>query len=321
MASPTRRRLAVTTAPIFSSSWRSVCTQARAHHRPEDFTYNRGADTKAPRGFCDEERARRAGTAARTANAWPEGGSMTLYCDRDKYGYQSQFPVVEAYHAAIKDAVRAALAESGLNWQQFVFGASERYLTKDRIAAVERELLALGYRFDWSASVSARERPAVYKSATGLSGVDVADFMFDHPQAPRGELENGRQLCGVGDNVARYPQNVIGTARYIRSPEQVLAWLNDGVPDGTIALIDDSGGTLTAPIIQQFKGVICAGGSTRSHLGILTREYGVPCLMNSKLGGIRHGERVEIEVSAPAKTAAAYQQGVEMTASIWRLES
>ena len=49
---------------------------------------------------------------------------------------------------------------------------------------------------------------------------------------------------------------------------------------------------LTAPIIEQFAGVICAGGSVRSHLGILSREYGIPCLMNARVSGAtRAGER------------------------------
>ena len=30
----------------------------------------------------------------------------------------------------------------------------------------------------------------------------------------------------------------------------------------------------------------------RSHLGILTREYGIPCFMNSKISGIREGDIV-----------------------------
>ncbi len=127
-------------------------------------------------------------------------------------------------------------------------------------------------------------------------------------------------MRGQGDNVAKYPANTVGVARYVRSPDQVLELLEKGVPDNTIAVIDDSGGTLTAPIISQFKGVICAGGSTRSHLGILTREYGVPCLMNAKISGIRNGDTVEIETSGAAKTAAAYQKGIEMTVNVWRLK-
>lgn len=48
--------------------------------------------------------------------------------------------------------------------------------------------------------------------------------------------------------------------------EQVMEFLTDGIPPGTIAVIDDSGGTLTAPIIEGFAGVICLGGTVRSHL-------------------------------------------------------
>ena len=115
------------------------------------------------------------------------------------------------------------------------------------------------------------------------------------------------------------PKNLIGTARYIRSSDRVLELLTHGVPDETVAIIDDSGGTLTAPILERFKGVICAGGTVRSHLGILTREYGIPCLMNAKISGIREGDRVELECTAASKTAEAYQTGVEMTARVWRV--
>ena len=82
---------------------------------------------------------------------------------------------------------------------------------------------------------------------------------------------------------------------------------------------NDSGGTLTAPILEGFKAVVCLGGTVRSHLGILSREYGIPCLMNSKVAGIKNGDRVELNVTAPAKTAQDYQQGVEKTAEVWKL--
>ena len=90
------------------------------------------------------------------------------------------------------------------------------------------------------------------------------------------------------------------------------------MPADTIAIIDDSGGTLTAPILEKFKGVLCAGGTTRSHLAILTREYGIPCLMNSRLSGIKDGDILEIETSAKAKTTDDYQSGVEASARVWR---
>jgi len=149
---------------------------------------------------------------------------------------------------------------------------------------------------------------------------DLANFSFEHPEAQIAAADAaGWELRGIGDNVVQYPQDLVGTARYVRSSAMVLNYLNNGVPKGSIAVIDDSGGTLTAPILEQFAGVLCAGGTVRSHLGILTREYGIPCFMNAKLSGIREGDTVRMECTATAKTAEAYQKGVEMTGRVWRV--
>jgi signal transduction protein with GAF and PtsI domain len=81
--------------------------------------------------------------------------------------------------------------------------------------------------------------------------------------------------------------------------------LVNGVPENTIAVIDDSGGTLTAPILEGFAGVVCMGGTIRSHLGILTREYNIPCLMAADLDGLQEGDTVLVEYSKPAADAYA----------------
>src|SRR5690606_31812053 len=77
-----------------------------------------------------------------------------LYVDTDKYGYQSDFPIVEAYNAAVKDLVRRSLADSGRPWQEFVFGTEYDYLIKEAMQAIEDRLLAYGYRFEPSAMSS-----------------------------------------------------------------------------------------------------------------------------------------------------------------------
>lgn len=226
-------------------------------------------------------------------------------------------PLVEATLGLVQELVRNRLRESGRSWSDFTLGGADDLLTTADFAAIEARLLASGHRFDWSASISVAERPEAYKSA----GDDAAtDAGFTHPDAPSGEADGeGRVLRGVGDNVVQHGQDIRGVARYIRSNERVLSYLTDGVPSGTIAVIDDSGGTLTAPIIEQFAGVICAGGTVRSHLGILTREYNIPCLMNAKISGIREGDMVMIEASAPAKTTEDYQDGIERVGRVWLL--
>jgi PEP-utilising enzyme, mobile domain len=244
---------------------------------------------------------------------------VTLYVDSDRYGDQPANAIVEAYHSAIKDMLRRRFAEHGGEWDSFVFGKSFQSVSRQDFVDVEQRLLATGHRFAWSAMISAAERPDAYLPAD-LAGDAAETFSFEHAGAViAAPDEAGREQRGVGDNVVRHGHNTVGVARYVRSSARVLAFMQDGVPADTIAIIDDSGGTLTAPILERFHGVVCAGGTARSHLGILTREYGIPCLMNAKLSGIREGDRIELETTAAARTADAYQKGIEMPARIWRL--
>jgi hypothetical protein len=229
-------------------------------------------------------------------------------------------PLVEATLALLHQSVRrkfaAHLASGGTGFGDFAFADGGCGVTKADVEAVEAALLESGHRFDWSAAISVAERPDAYKG-----GASDGEFMFEHADAVTAEADGeGRALCGQGDNVVRHDANVSGIARYIRSNDRVLAYLSEGVPPGTIAIIDDSGGTLTAPIIDQFTGILCAGGTVRSHLGILSREFGIPCFMNAKLAGIRDGDRVEMEASADARTTEDYQTGTERTGRVWRLE-
>lgn len=240
-----------------------------------------------------------------------------LPIDDARYALPEASPLVEATLSLLRARVREAWNASDMEWETFALSGNDSLLKAADIAAIEADILASGHRFDWSASISVRERPDIYKPAEG-QGADAGDFMFRHPDAPVGDVDgDGRRLSGVGDNVVRYREDVRGTARYIRSNERVLRYLSEGVPAGTIAVIDDSGGTLTAPIIDQFAGVICAGGTVRSHLGILTREYNIPCLMNARVSGIRDGDTVLIEATAQVRTAEDYQKQVERPARVW----
>lgn len=248
-----------------------------------------------------------------------EANIPRLYGDSDKFGEENSTPVVEAFHLAVRALVRQRFAESGQPWNTFVFGAAMQLLRKEDFADIDRRLLAHGHRYAWSAVVSQQERPEAYVAAAGV-GEDLANFSFEHPEAVVMTPDaKGLEQRGIGDNVVRYDTDLVGIARYVRSSATVLGYLEQGVPPGSIAVIDDSGGTLTAPILEQFAGVLCAGGTVRSHLGILTREYGIPCFMNAKLSGIREGDTVRMECTATARTTESYQKGTEMTARVWRV--
>ena len=223
----------------------------------------------------------------------------------DKWARESATPTVEAYHAATRALIAERLAASGKSWEEAVQDPSLE-LTREDFEKIEADLLATGYRFEMSAIVSLKEAPDKYKPVEGIkdSGQQETD-------------EQGRKIVGTGDNVFKAKADVEGTAVYVSDVEKVMTLLTEGVPPETIAVIDDSGGTLTAPILGDFTAVVCMGGTVRSHLGILTREYNVPCLMNAQLDGLADGDRITVEYSKPA--ADAYADEATATAARARI--
>ena len=211
----------------------------------------------------------------------------------DKWGGEAMNPTVEFFHSAVRKLVAERFAASGKTWEDAVTDPSLE-LTREDFAEIESQMLATGYRFEASAQVSAVEEPDKYKPEVGIVNTG---------QQPRDE--QGRLVVGFGDNVFRAKGDVTGTARLISTVDVVMDMLVNGVPENTIAVIDDSGGTLTAPILEGFAGVVCMGGTIRSHLGILTREYNIPCLMAADLDGLQEGDSVLVEYSKPPADAYA----------------
>lgn len=226
-----------------------------------------------------------------------------------KWGTTEMLPLPGRFNGAVREVAAKRFAATGAAWKDVVFDRQFDLFSLSDAQAVEREALDSGYRFEFSATVSLESEPEKYKRPERAASA-FAD----------GEVTDGRRHVGVGDNVIRKTETVTGPVALISKTEQVMNYLADGVPAGTIAVIDDSGGTLTAPIIEDFAGVICLGGSVRSHLGILAREYDVPTLMNCQIDTLSDGDVVEIEVTAAPPAADAYETGDTGHARIWLTE-
>ena len=219
-------------------------------------------------------------------------------------------PLPGRFNSMVRTLAADRTAATGAQWKDIVFERQFELFSRADADAIEKEVLDSGYRFDFSATVSLESEPEKYRrperETSGFTEERSAD---------------GRRQVGVGDNVISKPQTVVGPVALISTIEQVMDYLTDGVPAGTIAVIDDSGGTLTAPIIEGFAGVICLGGTVRSHLGILAREYDVPTLMNCKIDELRDGDLVELEVTATPPASDAYETGDIGHARIWLIEN
>src|SRR5947199_7208382 len=105
------------------------------------------------------------------------------------------------------------------------------------------------------------------------------------------------QEIGTGTRVFEAAP-VRGAWRRLTSPDDVLV-LMDTTAEGVIACVADAGATFLAPIFDELTAVVCLSGTPLSHIGIVSREYQVPCVMAAVLIGERHdGDPVEVDWSA-----------------------
>ncbi len=91
---------------------------------------------------------------------------------------------------------------------------------------------------------------------------------------------------------------VRGTFRAVESPEDVLELMDD-TAEGVVALVRDAGATFLAPIYHELTAVLCTSGTPRSHIGIVSREFQVPCIMGCVFpdGEPAAGTEVEVDCS------------------------
>jgi signal transduction protein with GAF and PtsI domain len=67
---------------------------------------------------------------------------------------------------------------------------------------------------------------------------------------------------------------------------------------GIVAVVADAGATFLAPIFEDLTAVVCLGGTPLSHIGIVSREYEIPCVMGTTLDTQpQTGDEVEVDCS------------------------
>ena len=108
------------------------------------------------------------------------------------------------------------------------------------------------------------------------------------------------QEVGRGDKVFDHAP-VRGRLRVLDGPDDVLALMDTGA-EGVIALVRDAGATFLAPVYHELAGVVCTAGTVRSHIGIVSREFQVPCIMAASFdaGEPADGAEVELDCSGEA---------------------
>ena len=88
---------------------------------------------------------------------------------------------------------------------------------------------------------------------------------------------------------------VRGRWRRLEGPDDVLALMDTGAA-GVVAAITDAGATFLAPLYHELTAIVCTGGTPRSHVGIVSREFQVPCVMGCVFPGGEPADGAEVEI-------------------------
>lgn len=88
----------------------------------------------------------------------------------------------------------------------------------------------------------------------------------------------------------------------MEGPDDVLALMDTGA-EGVVALVRDAGATVLAPIYHELTAIICTSGTVRSHIGIVSREFQVPCVMACAFSADEPDRDTEVELDCTGDEA------------------
>jgi hypothetical protein len=91
-------------------------------------------------------------------------------------------------------------------------------------------------------------------------------------------------VIAEGYNCFETDKSPTGTVLYLPDPKSVIALLQSGKLQDHILLAQGGTTTFLAPALSMGAiGVLTLSGAPESHLGILSREFQIPCIMTTYL--------------------------------------
>jgi signal transduction protein with GAF and PtsI domain len=94
------------------------------------------------------------------------------------------------------------------------------------------------------------------------------------------------KVVAEGYNVFETKKTPTGTVKYLPDPQSVIKLIQSGKLKDHILLVQGGTTTFLAPALSMGAiGVITMSGAPESHLGILSREFQMPCVMTAYLTG------------------------------------
>jgi len=93
-------------------------------------------------------------------------------------------------------------------------------------------------------------------------------------------------LIATGLNVFNTTVEPEGVVKFLGTPRDVLELVTSGEADRFIILAQGGTTTFLSPVLAEGTlGILTMSGAPQSHLGILSREFQIPCIMTLALEG------------------------------------
>ena len=100
------------------------------------------------------------------------------------------------------------------------------------------------------------------------------------------KMGEGMNILAEGYNTVNTDKRPSGVVKYLASPQTVIDLIQSGQIKEHILLVRGGTATFLAPALSLGAiGIITMSGAPESHLGILTREFQIPCVMTVHLAG------------------------------------
>lgn len=91
------------------------------------------------------------------------------------------------------------------------------------------------------------------------------------------------QLIGTGIKAFESSKGATGRIRFLDSPEEVLDFIDGDDVETTVVISRGGTTTFMSPALTSgVAGLITLQGAPESHLGILSREFSIPCVMSTQ---------------------------------------
>lgn len=94
------------------------------------------------------------------------------------------------------------------------------------------------------------------------------------------------RLLATGLNAFDSPVEPEGEVKFLASPRDVIDIVGSGDAGRYIILAQGGTTTFLSPVLAEgTRGILTMSGAPQSHLGILSREFQIPCIMTLALEG------------------------------------